>query len=258
MAIGSLNPKNLEASLDEVTFGLGVAFDTTALALVLSMALMFGQFLIDRLESALLEKVDSRATWELCGRFQRVGTSRDPQIMAVARMSETVLAATETLVQKQAELWQKTIDAAHRRWSELTSAGQQQMEAALVKTLGRSVQSHAEHLALAEAQAAQRNRRHWNRVHKALVESTRTAQAQHVELVHQGEVLLQVVEATGQVHKLEDALNRNLASLGGSKHLQESLLSLGAAIQLLNARLTQLTPLAPRIELKDQHLDRAA
>jgi biopolymer transport protein ExbB/TolQ len=258
MAIGSLNPKNLEASLDEVTFGLGVAFDTTALALVLSMALMFGQFLLDRLESALLEKVDSRATLELAGRFQRLGTSRDPQIMAISRMSETVLAATEGLVQKQAELWQKTIDVAHRRWSELTSSGQQQIEAALVKSLGRSVQSHAEHLALAEAQAAERNRRHWNRVHKALVESTHTAQAQHIELVRQGEVLLQVVEATGQVGKLEDALNRNLASLGGSKHLQETLLNLGAAIQLLNARLAQLTPLAPHIELKEHNVGRAA
>lgn len=258
MAIGSLNPKNLEASLDEVTFGLGVAFDTTALALVLSMALMFGQFLVDRLESALLEKVDSRATLELAGRFQRVGTSRDPQVMAVTRMSETVLAATETLVQKQAELWQKTIDAAHRRWSELTSAGQQQMEAALVKSLGRTVQSHAEHLALAEAQSAERNRRHWNRLRKSLSESTETAQAQHVELVRQGEVLLQVVEATGQVAKLEEALNRNLSSLAGSKHLQETLMNLSASIQLLNARLAQLTPLSQHVELKDHTTGRAA
>lgn len=252
MAIGSLNPKNLEASLDEVTFGLGVAFDTTALALVLSMALMFGQFLIDRLEGRLLERVDSQATIELAGRFQRVGTSRDPQVMAVTRMTETVLAATEALVQKQAELWQQTIDAAHHRWSELTSAGQQQMEAALTKGLTRSMQSHAEHMALAEAQAAERNRRHWNRLHKALAASTQTAQSQHVELVRQGEVLLQVVEATGQVAKLEDALNRNLATLAGSKHLQETLLNLGAAIQLLNARLGQLTPLSPHVALKDK------
>lgn len=258
LAIGHLNPKNLEASLDRVTLGLSVAFDATAVALVLSMTLMFGQFLVDRLVQRLLENVDSQAALALAGRFQRVGSGSDPQVAAVTRMSETVLAATEQLVQRQAELWQRTIDAAHRRWSELTSAGQQQMEAALVKSLGISVQSHAEHLALAEAEASQRNRRHWNRLYKAVAETARTSQAQHVELVRQGEVLLQVVQATGQVTKLEDTLNRNLAALGGAKHLQDTLANLGAAIQLLNARLAQLTPLAPQVALKESTTGRAA
>ena len=37
---------------------------------------------------------------------------------------------------------------------------------------------------------------------------------QQAELAKQAEILLKVVEASGQVTRLEDALNRNLASLG--------------------------------------------
>jgi biopolymer transport protein ExbB/TolQ len=258
MAIGSLNPQNLEASLDEVTFGLGVAFDTTALALVLSMALMFGQFFVDRLESRLLSKVDSRATAELAGRFELIGTNRDPHVAAISRMSEMVLAATDKLVEKQAEIWQKTIDAAHHRWNDLTSSAQQHLEGSLVKALSRTAQTHAEHLAVVEAQSTERNRKHWSRVTKALVESTQTVRTQHVELVRQGEILLQVVEATGQVTRLEETLNRNLASLAGSQHVQDSLLNLGAVLQLLNARLAQLLPSGKQVELKESTLGKAA
>jgi hypothetical protein len=50
-------------------------------------------------------------------------------------------------------------------------------------------------------------------------------------------VLTRVVEATGQVARLEETLNRNLAALSGSQNFEETLMSLAAAIQLLSARL---------------------
>jgi hypothetical protein len=62
-------------------------------------------------------------------------------------------------------------------------------------------------------------------------------------------VLGQAVEAAGQVTKLEDALNRNLAALGGAQHFQETQMNLLAAVNLLNARLSELTPAAPRVTL---------
>jgi hypothetical protein len=48
-----------------------------------------------------------------------------------------------------------------------------------------------------------------------------------------------VVDATGQVTRLEDTLNRNLAALGGSQNFEETVQSLAAVIHLLNARLGQ-------------------
>jgi MotA/TolQ/ExbB proton channel family len=250
IAIAQLAPQALEASLPEVTKGLGVAFDTTALALGLSMVLMFGQFQVDRMERRLLDEVDVRAAGELAGRFEQLGDA-NPHLGVVRRMAETVLKATERIVGRQAELWKTTIDSAHQRWSDLNDTTQRQLEAALGKGLTQSLQAHAQQLTEAEAAHSQRNHEHWDRIQKALTETTQATRSQQAELVKQGEVLMRVVEATGQVARLEESLNKNLASLAGAQHFDETMLNLSAAIHLLNARLGQLSALAPSVALKE-------
>jgi hypothetical protein len=239
LAIANLSPQQLENSLPQVTAGLGVAFDTTAVALTQSIILMFGLFLCDKLEGRLLALVDERALAELSGRFEQSSTGGDPQVAAVRRMAEAVLQSVDRLVTRQAELWQSTVQAAQERWSQTTSAAQQQMESALGTALTRSLQAHAQQLAAAEQSAAQQSHRHWAGMQDALVRSTEAIAAQQRELVKQGEVLKQVVEATGQVTRLEDALNRNLAALSGSQNFEETVQSLAAVIHLLNSRLGQ-------------------
>jgi biopolymer transport protein ExbB/TolQ len=237
MAIAVLSPQALEESLPAVTKGLGVAFDTTAQALGLSMVLMFGQYWLDRVEGRLLARVEARAAEELTGRFEQYVPGGDGQVAAVRRIAETVLQTAERLVQRQTELWQATIEAAHERWSQLVSTGQKQMETALAGALSQSLKAHAGQLAAVEQTAAERNRRHWEQVQKALSGSAEAVAAQQLELVKQGEVLLKIVDATGQVAKVEETLNRNLTALAGSRNFEETVLSLSAAIHLLNARL---------------------
>ena len=57
-------------------------------------------------------------------------------------------------------------------------------------------------------------------------------------LSRQAEILQRAIEATGEVTRLEDTLNRNLAALAGAKHFEQTVNSLAAAIHLLNARLS--------------------
>lgn len=249
MAIASLNPQALEDSLPMVTAGLGTAFDTTALALGLSMVLMFTQFFVDRLESRLLAAVDALATDQLSGRFEQLGAVDDPQVAAVRRIADAVIRSTEALVQRQAEVWQQSIEAAQRRWSELAAAGGKQLEAALAGALSQSIAAHAERLAASSEASAETNRRNWSRLQQALADSTDKAKAQQTELARQSEILLRVVEATGHVTKLQDALNGNLAALAGAQHFEETVLNLAGAIHLLNARLGQVSS-APQIDLK--------
>ncbi len=257
MAIASLSPEALEKSLPEVTAGLGVAFDTTAIALGLSMGLMFGQFLVDKFEAQVLSEVDRISTLQLMGRFERLGGGSDPQLAAVRWMAEAVVKATERMAQRQAEVWQTTIDAANERWSRITSQGAQQIESALAGALVQSLQAHAEQLASAEESAADKNRQNWARVQQALTDSSEAVRAQQAELVRQGEVLRQVVEATGQIARLEETLNGNLSALAGAQHFEETLLNLSGAIHLLNARLSHAAPM--QVDLKDHSsLGRAA
>jgi biopolymer transport protein ExbB/TolQ len=239
MAIANISPQQLEESLPEVTAGLGVAFDTTAVALTQSIFLMFGQFICDKLEGRLLARVDARALAELAGRFQQIGGGGDPQVAAVRRMAEAVLQTTERMVQRQAELWQSTIEQAQQRWLHTTNTTQQQLETALSRALSASLQSHAQQLTAAEQAAAEQNHRHWSGVQQALVRSTEAIATQQRELAQQGVVLKQIVEATGQVTRLEESLNRNLAALAGSQNFEETVQSLAAVIHLLNARLGQ-------------------
>jgi hypothetical protein len=56
-------------------------------------------------------------------------------------------------------------------------------------------------------------------------------------LVRQGDILLRTVEGIGEISKLQDALNNNLASLSFAGKMDETIISLSAAINALNARL---------------------
>lgn len=379
LAIANLSPQALEQSLPEVTSGLGVAFDTTALALTLSIVLMFGKFWVERAEDRLLAAVDTRVAHELVGRFPNVGIDSDPNVAAIRRMSEQVLEGVEALASRQAEVWKSTIDETHQQWAEVSLAAgkivKDSLSTALTSTLDRhasvlnenlsrqtnmlgqeisqhaerltastsehadrltasaaehaerltaSTAEHAEHLTTSTAQHAERlvasttqhadkldrgaqqsaarlrdgleklaellvealarhgevltasetglaeeNRRHLAEVEAALgeamvvaadrqeqlirqsenllreiqsamVEASDATVRQQEQLVKQGDVLLQVVGATGQVKKLEDSLNQNLDALRRAHSFEDVVLSLSAAIQLLNARLGSL------------------
>jgi biopolymer transport protein ExbB/TolQ len=225
------------AAMDGLVASLSIAFDTTALALTLSIVLMFLQFLIHRTESELLKVVDARAESELLGRFQRIGSSQDPHLASLDRMSTRVVAATERLVGHQVKLWQATIDEAHERWCQLSEGTGKQIENALAGALDRTVKTHTAELVKAENAAAERSQRYSEQLRSALIESAKVMKDQQAELVRQGETMARAIEATAKVAGLQDALNQNLNSLAGSKNFEDTVMSLSAAIHLLNTRL---------------------
>lgn len=73
---------------------------------------------------------------------------------------------------------------------------------------------------------------------------------QQEEMVRQAELMAQVVKATGEVLGLEQALNENLRALSGAKNFEDTVMSLSAAIHLLNARLGKSPDVTPHVELK--------
>jgi hypothetical protein len=246
-AVSNLSPKALEDSLSGVTLGLGVAFDTTALSLSLSIVMMFVKYFVERFENSLLGRVDDRASAELVGRFEESAASADPQVATVRRIAETVLAALDKLVVRQTELWHETIRAAHDQWSTQTEATGQVIAGAMSDALATNVRQHAAALGEAEQAIAAQNHQHWERVQQALLENAEAAARSGTELTRQSELLAQIVGATDHLSGLEQELNRNLAALAGAKHFEETVISLSAAIGLLSARLG--APDAPRVEL---------
>ena len=231
LAVAKLSPQQIETSITEVTAGLGVAFDTTALSLGLSMVLMFAMYLTSRIETRLVADVDAKVSAEMVGRFEHFGGSDGGgQLALLRRMTDRVVESSEQLVAGQAELWKSTIDEAHQRWKSLSGEAADRLQQTFCNSLNDALGRH-----------------------------TSAISAQQEQLIRQGEILLKVVEATGQIRQLETALNENLSALAGSNDFSKTVLSLSAAINLLTARLDDGDQRTARVDLSgDQHRETAA
>lgn len=238
MALTSLKPEALEQSMVEVTAGLGVKFDTTALALTLSIVLMFIHFFIDRAEHGLLERVGRRIEAELIGRFDLDAAA--PAMVAGAGncgWGESTLGVVEEVVRRQAVLWQASMDAAQQRWAKMAEESGKQLQTALAGALTQSLQQHADRLGHQEKTSAENSRRYLEPVQKTLQANAESLVSIENLIGQQAETLARALEATAEITRLEDALNRNLAALAGAQNFEQTVVSLAAALQLLVARL---------------------
>ena len=113
-AINGVTPEKLENNISEVTDGLALAFNATALALALTMITMFLSYLVDRLEQSVLEAVDQFTARNLAHRFERDGGHGEIADM-VRQNTQAVLRTTDDVVKRQAEVWAKTLDEINRR-----------------------------------------------------------------------------------------------------------------------------------------------
>jgi len=246
-AIANLTPESLN-NPTEVSGALGVAFDTTALALALSIPLMFGKFFVERVEARLLGEVDRAVAEQMAGHFDDRGHS-DPQSLAVRRIAETMIRATEQSIERHAELWQSALDESNRRWSEVIDSGRRQLETALSEAVARGVEDHAQRLLAAEIELVEQRRQHLDDLVGALVETGKAAREQQSELSYQSALLAQVLTATDHIANLETRLNDNLSALARAQHFEETLLTLSGALNLLNVRLGQEADSGPRVAL---------
>jgi biopolymer transport protein ExbB/TolQ len=136
MALNSVDLQAPDQSMLQVLNGLGLKFDTTALALTLSMVLMFVHFYVERAEHSLLEHVDRRSQEELSGRFSVISDGGAGQTAALQRWAEMMRQTTEMLAQRQAEQWQDSIDSAAKRWTQMTQVAGDQVKTAMSDAVG--------------------------------------------------------------------------------------------------------------------------
>jgi biopolymer transport protein ExbB/TolQ len=249
MAIASLKPTALEESMLDVTAGLGVAFDTTALALALSILLMFAQYYIERFENALLGDVDRRVEAELVGRFGTGTASPAGDAGWMRHVAQSLVESMENLVRRQADVWRTSLEASQQRWDRAAEGAGCRLQAALSAALAESLQSHAQRLAAAEESSAEKSRRQWAELQKTLAAHIGSLAGLQQALVEKAEILNRAVAGTEYVAQLEETLNRNLAALAGAKNFEETVLSLAAAIQLLSSRVGGAPAATPAVQL---------
>jgi biopolymer transport protein ExbB/TolQ len=253
MALNGLSDSKLgENVMAQALSGLGLKFDTTALALTLAMVLMFVYFYAERMANNFQEQVDHRIQEELAGRFPAIAKGPDGQLAAVRQMAETVVQVADRLVRQQIELWQASLEAAGSRWMQMSKSAGDTLQASLAGALKDSLQAHARELAAAEQSAMQHSRNGWEKVAKTQSDAMQNTAALQQAVSRQAEVLERTVQAVGEIARLEDALNRNLSALSGAKHFEQTVASMAAAINLLNAKLTEMPSPSIPVKLEPQ------
>lgn len=215
---------DLNAAMQGLFGGLYVAFDTTAVALTLSIVLMFCQFMSDQLESQLLLDVDQRVEDELRGRFSRQQVaSSEPGINALDKLTPVL----EELVNTQVAQWNSAITRIQSQWQQWTADQGDAMGQSMSEAL----------LAALEKQAAIQQQQ-WDRWQSSLNENAGLLVANQEKMNQQSALLERVIEATGEVNSLEQALNANLSQLQETRQFEDAVISLSAAIQLLSTRMS--------------------
>lgn len=242
-AIAGVTPEMLEQSLSGVTSGLATAFDTTALALLLTMALMFGTFISERLEQTLLEQVDGYVERHLAHRFERPGNDNASFVAALNKNTETLLGTTEQLVQKQAQVWARSLERLDRQSADYLKNQQAQLTQSIGQALDFALTRFGQRMAEVESNLIQRNHDMVDGVAR-LVEGLKEADRQHREglaeiagrLAAQTETLARMQEGETQLVRLQETLQQNLSTLATSGTFEQAVQSLTAAIHLLTSR----------------------
>jgi biopolymer transport protein ExbB/TolQ len=247
-AIACLSPSQLD-NMTGVVSGLGTAFDTTAIALGLSMVLMLLQFIVDRSEQGLLGEVDETAWAALAGRFQSLAGDGGATL-AVARLAETVSRSSNQLIEAQTHSWRALErTAATNLANVLDEAGRtlnESLSASLDGTLGRWSESLVE----AHERLLSRREDRWTQAADSLAAAVRGLEQHHGTLADQTVLLGKVVDATRDISSLERSLDANLNTLATTGRFDETLATLAAAVQLLAARAGDVSGEARRVELQ--------
>lgn len=212
LAIANVTPEQLDTSLNNVTGGLAVAFDTTTVAMSFSLVLVFAYDWIKRSEQRVLAEVEQASLGQLLPEFLNRDPSSDPVQQAQADAARELLERTELLIQDQTMLWRDSMDGLRERWSETIDTQQQELSASLQLGVESTLSEHGDQLTLVrreflgafeaaaaqfqqalaadasrrdqlDAQSQERLQETWNQIQDSLQEVLRTHDAHTEDLL---------------------------------------------------------------------------
>lgn len=198
-----------------------------------------GQIVRDSLSTAIKDNLDQHARvlgQNVLKHADRLEAHAGKHIEKLSQGSQETVNRLREGLEKLAEL---LVEALERHGEVLTKSemelaeGHRQHLSEVEAALGQAMVTAAER----QEQLVRQSEDLLREMQVALVEAAGATVRQQEQLLRQGDVLLKVVDATGQIKKLEESLNENLAAVQQSHNFEEMALNLSAAIQLLGARL---------------------
>lgn len=227
-ALGGINVgagNDFQHMMDGLRGSLYVAFDTTALALTLSMVLMFAQFLVDRFAGQLLTLVDHRAHAEIAAAFDLADSSPE-----LERLTNEIVRASEKATERQVELWKSTIKGAEQAWASSLTQSNAQVQENLSTALDENVGNLAHYLGEAISKADDAMTRRLQQWQVTLSDNARLMEEQQKRLREQAEQIERLVEEHGGSQVFEDAVRQHQEAIDSSNQLKDVLNALDQSV----------------------------
>lgn len=236
--LGQLDTKMLatqqQEAMNQLTAGLYVAFDTTAIALVLTVFLMFLQFGVSRLELRLLAQMDESMETGLIS-FLAVDPfdTHDSLLQPIREMTQELIQSVQELVEKQAVLWGKSIAESQTQWSAWTQSAAENAESQIHNRLSEALALHVEALQSLQDDGFQKTETRWKQWQTTLSDQSRQVQSQQQQTNLQTELLSKLVESTTDLRKLEEVIQESVVRLDNVGRIEEAAVCVGEAVALM-------------------------
>ncbi len=143
--LGGLDFSDGTAAVDRLKSGLYVAFDTTAIGLVLSVVAIFLQFPVERGMQSLLVDIDERVR-NLVSLGLPSDNPADDQTSMITRLCSGIETAVAESLATQAKLWRETIEEAQEAWRSQHTEGAEQFRQLLQSAMKPALTHHADRI----------------------------------------------------------------------------------------------------------------
>jgi biopolymer transport protein ExbB/TolQ len=247
--LGGLDFTDGTAAVDRLKSGLYVAFDTTALGLVLSVLAIFIQFPIERSEQQLLAAIDHRVG-HLMSACLPSGDAADNQVALITDLCSGIKAAVAESLASQASLWRKTIDEAHETWQEVQTANANLIAEAFQETLAPALKSHASVMAQTSAVTTTTLQKQTALWQDTMATNAAALANHHQKMIKQCEQLASVSTQSKAITALQQSLDTNLERLDATNRgidrsvaaaagegMSDAMRTLARAVDILSARI---------------------
>jgi len=234
-----------QEAMNGLTSGLYVAFDTTAVGLVLTMIAMFMQFFVQRAEQAFLARLDQGAASAMhrCLSEQEHSDTRDVEA-SLKLIANRLIESMQKLVQQQSQLWQGSIHEAQKEWATTNSRATESSLLAIQKALASTLAEHRESLqdclnewGKVQDDRAQQIDVRFQQWQTTLSEQSRLALRQQQEVTRSAELLQKLLDSTQLVQAMQQPIQATLERMTEFDRFQEAAVSLTEAVMVLSSQL---------------------
>ncbi|MEI8214305.1 MAG: MotA/TolQ/ExbB proton channel family protein, partial [Planctomycetota bacterium] len=200
-----------QEAMNGLTSGLYVAFDTTAVGLVLTMVAMFMQFFVQRAEQSYLARIDqgTASAMHRCLSDQEHSDTRNVEA-SLKLIANRLIESMQRLVQQQTQLWHESITQAHTEWSTISARATETSLGTVQRALAGTLADHRDslrecltQLTLLQSEGAQQIDGRFQQWQTTLSEQTRVALRQQQEVSRNAELLQKLLDSTQLVQAMQ-------------------------------------------------------